>query len=622
MKITPKMQQGGSLESFFSVYTSPQQQQVVQKQQKSGSSKNSSDGELTEKDFFNMLKDIKGLPNETTAVINKFMSTFKMQNLTGISTGDLNTQYLSALNMLVRLKDNKETYDEVMKKADTKGAINEPIITQKGNVIIQNQSTGKLSEVSLEQYLNNKDDYTLMTVSNLADLRKYEPSFVFYNDIFPLIQSSTGYDEFISEINKANQSLSGTKYTESAPTNKQALAGLQSLSKMSEQDRNKVINAALDGVYDVTSEVYSNEVQINELLNFLCTALPDRLKTWAALKVDNPDKEKATRQLIGMYLKRELKNYITYNVDYKGSEEKLTGKGSSSDEPNKGDWGQIQTDQGGEPTTLTILNNKTLMRTNGNFYGTVPGLNKSKSLEEFIADGNMGRMIKSRKNITFGNLQISNGSYKDVVVDANTGAYTATLPIDVDGKVNYKVLEEYTKAQEDVLNKGIKINSPEFDKEVAKQLVSQGLGYLVNTSSQTLDKSKFGHFLVLQGYTSDKANVVINNKSASIDSGKSPYIIDSSSDGEVYDVIKRALSTKNSQYDIDDPDWADFGYFYDHVYSSNIFIPLNDNYVNAFSADKNKITVDESKSYDEEAQVMDKLDSLRRTDSSQMYEAE
>ena len=101
MKITPKMQQGGSLESFFSVYTSPQQQQVVQKQQKSGSSKNSSDGELTEKDFFNMLKDIKGLPNETTAVINKFMSTFKMENLTGISTGDLNTRYLSALNMLV-----------------------------------------------------------------------------------------------------------------------------------------------------------------------------------------------------------------------------------------------------------------------------------------------------------------------------------------------------------------------------------------------------------------------------------------------------------------------------------------------------------------------------------------
>jgi hypothetical protein len=44
-----------------------------------------------------MIKDIDGLPNEMNALVTNLMNTFQLDRMSGQSTGDLATKYLSNL---------------------------------------------------------------------------------------------------------------------------------------------------------------------------------------------------------------------------------------------------------------------------------------------------------------------------------------------------------------------------------------------------------------------------------------------------------------------------------------------------------------------------------------------
>jgi len=84
MKIIPKFNEG----SYFTVYTPISEKELERARISSSSkrsssesdfsSKSSSKGGLTEKDFYNMLKDIDGLPNEMKAVVDNLMNTLSL----------------------------------------------------------------------------------------------------------------------------------------------------------------------------------------------------------------------------------------------------------------------------------------------------------------------------------------------------------------------------------------------------------------------------------------------------------------------------------------------------------------------------------------------------------------
>ena len=108
MNVIPKFQQGGSFDAFFTEYRPIQTQAPRRSQQREprgqGSSKGSDDnekGKLTEKDLFNMIKEIDGLPNEMRALVTNLMNTFQMSNLTGTDINSLATTYLSNLYQLL-----------------------------------------------------------------------------------------------------------------------------------------------------------------------------------------------------------------------------------------------------------------------------------------------------------------------------------------------------------------------------------------------------------------------------------------------------------------------------------------------------------------------------------------
>lgn len=628
MKVTPKYQKGGSFDAFFTTYTPIQTEsprQISESQRSSGNSQSTEKGKLTEKDFFDMIKDIDGLPNEMSNIVSDLMGTFQLSNLTGIDTGDLATTYLQNLYQIKIAAQNKKRYDDVLANASKNGALAEPAISMDGKLIVQNDD-GSIGTVSLETYNSDRDKYQdrLLTVSNLANMRRYDPRLVNNQYIFDVIDNSMGYEAFQELLSKATQSIGSSETTGNSMFSVEGKAskGLALLQSLREDDRLRAYGSVTaEGLYEYKIIDKDQLNQINALTSYLAAVLPDRAKTWAAFKTEQSNKNQATKDLVFQLLLGRSQDSHQFDIQYKGGMGKVQGtsqSGSSQEDAKEGFWRQFQAGRGGDDSTFNMLNNRTLLSVDGKYYGTTPGLDRNKSLDDYITDSNVGYIIKNRKNITFGDVQISSDNYKDIVVDANSGAMSVTLPITPDGKVDYSVLDVYSDIQSELRDMGLTPNSIEYNKQLAHLLENKGLSYLVDAQNGTIDTNKFGHFLVLKGITSSKSQAVKDNKKIGIDDTESQYIIDQSQDEQLYDIVRQALSSKErGEYKIDPNNWYDYN-GWDRLYSANIFIPINMNALNGMNADQNDIKASTAQQYEYNMQQRQKRDNQRPTGSNEL----
>ena len=620
MRVIPKRQKGGSMfDQFFTIYTPVRVEAPRQttQQKSSGTSQSSEKGRLTEKDFFDMLKDIDGLPNEMNAIVSNLMSTFQMSNLTGIDSGDLATMYLQNLFQIKVASQNKAVYDKVIEQANKNGAMAEPAISMDGKLVVQN-TDGKITTVSLIDYFENKDQYAPLTVSNLANLRAYSPELAYKSGIFDIINNSVGFESFQKLLDQAQISLGSNKYSEKSITDKQALQGLEYLQSLPEERKQEVLNQALDGNYTYLYTNDSNIQQVQSLINYLQAVIPDRMKTWAAWKLQTADKETASRALISEYLSGRINTSRALTITAPKATSS-SSKSSAGEDPKEGQWVQMQVGRGGNDSTFSILNNRTLLTVNGKYYGDTPGLDKHKSFNDYLADSGIRKVIKNMNNITFGDTQISSDSYNDMIVDANGGAMMVTLPITPEGKVDFSVLDTYTNIDNNLRGQGLKPDSLEYNTQLVQELVNNGLGYLIDAQNGTIDMSKFGHFLVLRGLTNSKAKIIKNGKKTDIDDANSQYMIDSSDDSQLYDIISQTLSNKETgEYKLDPNDWWIFEGGWDRIYSGNIFIPISMNTINGMNADENDIKSSTALQYEQNMQQIQKANNQRPTGSDQL----
>lgn len=337
MKVIPKLQKGGGFESFFTTYVPVQVQspsQASQSRKSSGETKTKKEkGELTEKDFFDMLKDIDGLPNEMDAIVGNLINTFRLSALTGVDPGDLATTYLSNLYQVKVASQNKAAYDKAVEQANKNGSMAEPAISMDGKLVVQN-ADGKITTVSLSNYFENKDQYAPLTVSNLANLRAYSPELAYNPEVFNIITNSMGFESFQELLSKVTQTLGSSEYTRSGmfSSEGQASKGLELLMTLGKDDRLQAMGSVTaEGLYKYKVIDKTQLQQINSMLSYIASVLPDRAKTWAAFKMGTSDKNKATRDLVFQYLLSGNSQQHTIDVDYQGSMEKVTGNKSKGD---------------------------------------------------------------------------------------------------------------------------------------------------------------------------------------------------------------------------------------------------------------------------------------------------
>lgn len=593
---------GGGFESLFTTHVPVQTEvprQTSESRGSSGVSQSSTEkGKLTEKDLFEMIKDINGLPNEMSNIITNLVNTFQISNLTGVDLGDLATTYLQNLYQIKIAAQNKKRYDDVLLKASKNGSLAEPAISMDGKLIVQNRD-GSIGTVSLDTYNTNREEYAdrILTVSNLANMRKYDPQLANNQSIFEVIDNSMGYEAFQELLSKATQSLGSSELIRNGmfSVEGKALRGLSLLQSLREDDRLRAYGSiTAEGLYDYKIIDKDQLKQINALTSYITATLPDRAKTWAAIKTEQTDKNKATKELVFTYLLGRSQDAHSFDVQYKGSMDKVQSETSSSrdsqEDPKKGFWSQVQSGQGGEDFRFTLLTKKGSMSIDGKFYGTTPGLDSNKSLGDYINNSKVGYLIKNNKNITFGDKKISVDSFNDVMVNAYSGAAVVTLPIKADGTVDLNIAERWTNVLDQLEDSGLNPNTPEYNQKQKQLLAQNQLDGLID-SNGNLNRNRFGQFLVLEGYTSEKANAVQDNKKVSFKDVQSDFILPAGDDGELYNMIKQGLSNKDrGKYEISDG-WL----FNDELFKGNVYIPLNTNPINGYNADSNQIK--ESTSY-------------------------
>lgn len=600
MKIIPKFQGGGGFESLFTTYVpvqAPQQTRSVQTSQSERSSRQDSDddkGKFTEKDFFSMLKDIDGLPNEMQSIVSNLLDTLSINKLTGIELQDLSITYLQSLSKIRQAAGNKKQYDDAQKRAIENGSMAEPAITIDGRLIVQDKD-GSIQKVSLNDFINNKDQYeTVLTVSNLLNLRAFSPSFINDFSVFDTVNNSIGYQSFQKLVKEAVSTLGSTQVSREGmfSAEGQASKGLELLKTLKESDQIQAIGSVTaEGLYKYKIIDKNQLSQINALTSYILAILPDNAKTWAAFKTGQADKNKATRDLIFTYLLGSSQDSHSFDVQYEGSMDKVQGGTSGSQEdPKKGFWSQVQSGQGGEDFRFTLLTKKGSMSIDGKFHGTTPGLDSNKSLGDYINNSKVGYLIKNNKNITFGDKKISVDSFNDVMVNAYSGAAVVTLPIKADGTVDLNIAERWTNVLGQLEDSGLNPNTPEYNQKQKQLLAENQLDGLID-SNGNLNRNRFGQFLVLEGYTSEKANAVQDNKKVSFKDVQSDFILPAGDDSELYNMIRQGLSNKDrGEYEISDG-WL----FNDELFKGNVYIPLNTNPINGYNADSNQIK--ESTSY-------------------------
>lgn len=618
MNVIPKFQQGGSFDAFFTEYRPVQAQAPRRSQQREPRGQDSSrddneKGKLTEKDLFTMIKEIDGLPNEMQTLVNNLMKTFQLSSLTGVDVNDLATTYLSNLYQLKIAQQNKVKYDEALKNAQQNGAMHEPAISPDGKLVVQT-GDGTINTVSLETYFNNKDKYSLLTVSNIAKLRAYDTKFNNNQTSFDIINNSMGFESFQKLVETAKANLGSTEYTRNGyfSNEGQASKGLELLRTLQQDDQVQGLGSVTaEGLYEYKIIDKNQLQQIKALTSYITKLFPDRAKTWAAWKMQTTDKNRATEDLVFQYLISDQTTSHSFNINYKGTMDHAMGKtkessgGSKDEDPKVGFWKQVIAGQGGTETPYSlIVENTSMTLTSGKYYGATPGPEQNCSLGDYLSKSGLGNLRTSKDNITFGNIELSPDSFDDIMVNTRSGAYSVTLPVR-NGKVWIEAIEVYNNFKKELKESGLKQGTSQYDlkvKELLRNPEYSALAQYIQNNGE-LTPSNSAHFLVLEGVTSSKAQGInIDGHKQSISDFDTNFIIESD-DEELRRTLEAGLSSKDrGKYKTDYDEWYDVSSWfgnYDKIFKGNIYIPLSTNPIDAMNADKNDIKETTAKRYEE-----------------------
>ena len=589
MKIVPKFK-GGGVSSLFSTYTSLPQESHRQQVVRSSKEDNSDKKELTEKDFFSMLKDIDGLPNDMRNIVSELMATFQLKNLTGIDIDDLANTYLSSLYKIRVAAQNKKRYDAVLDNAGKNGALYEPAITPSGELIAQNENG--LQQISVQEYLQNKEEYQgrLLTVSQLANLRAYDPTLAYDNSIFSIIDNGVGFESFQALLKQALTDIGSTQVSRDGlfSYEGQAAKGLELLQTLSQEDKAQLLGSVIgEGQYQYQVKDENQVNQISSLLDYITSIFPERAKTWASLKTGEADSDKATRTLVAKYLiagsnvKHDLS--ISYKEpDKEKTSSEKTGKavGSETELNTAAKWalgfGNSETIIINPGTALSRMVNAItmpLVKANGDPLGANATLQQA-------TEGQYGAIL-DLTNVTMGMNKIDPAFFNQVVLsDGKISSIDFPCRI-VGGRVVPDLSKATTakklKADQILKAKGIDVHNEKAIKQHYKTInqVYESLGLpTAYNSDGSLDTNTWRRFGVINASTDGR---VLGEDA--ITEGLSEI-----TDDYKVDNIVSIMQANNKDYNFSHS-W--FGS--DTLYQGTIWIPVKPEINSALAGEKMKV---------------------------------
>lgn len=274
--------------------------------------------------------------------------------LLGLSDEEIANEYLSNIYQIKIANQNKKQYDESMARAQQNGSLAEPAITLNGNIVVK-ADDGTITSVSLDTYKQNQQDYRVLTVADLASLRKYSSDMTGNQSVLDIIDNSMGFESFQNLLKQAIVNLGTTTTSIRQPSELNGLAIWDQIKDSGLVDDNDV---TLDQLFSSQVITKSQKDQMAASLSYITAAMPERAKVWASLKTGITDSNKALQTMVSAYLLGKLNSSTTISETARNKGKSGSGSGSSgsSTEPYMGPYGQMQADQLGEKRIFSILN--------------------------------------------------------------------------------------------------------------------------------------------------------------------------------------------------------------------------------------------------------------------------
>lgn len=243
--------------------------------------KSSKKGEdLTTKDILELLKDIDGLPSDIDAIqatLSDFIIADKMDPLGLASSSDIASRYVSLIGRIKKAKANRDWYDKAYDKLRNDNALNEYAVDSTGHFIGMDKE-GEFARFTAKQVADGEvGAYTLLTNSNLLDIRARYPNAAFNSNLIMEAANGISMEKITEHISKTIQGLGSDKTQTQVfgDQSKEVLAGLRQLQQAAQEVGQDLSIADL---YEASVFNENQAKQAQMALSYLYQTLPTNMK--------------------------------------------------------------------------------------------------------------------------------------------------------------------------------------------------------------------------------------------------------------------------------------------------------------------------------------------------------
>ena len=378
-----------------------------------------SDGGLTNKEIFSMIKDrFQGLPSDQQAVMAKLTPIFAPTNVWDPSTtASTESKYLQALNAVANLEFNNKQYDKAYEIAISNNSLNEAAITTTGQVYCINMQDINDYKLLTPQQVKNQNKYMPITNQDLLYLRANKPEMAFKNQLLSTVSTSTSMKQITDTIkatitNLGNSSQDTNMYA-TAPSGT-VVTGMQMIKQLLESQTGQ-IDPTLQDLYKHNEKNSDQLKQAQHALKWLYRQLPENQKALIMLKTDKGTGEEAL-QLMYELVAASLSDSMTSDWSLVGgptfkaiSKQSNAGKAKDDTEMKSSFLTNVMLGQGAAQRELITLDtgDGSQLTVFGDFYNQIQTEKDNTpitntNMADMLARSGIQRITKNLHAITFG----------------------------------------------------------------------------------------------------------------------------------------------------------------------------------------------------------------------------
>ena len=507
------------------------------------------------KEFF---KELKGLPVDVTLVYNELDNLFNHYKLFGeeMSTDDIASVYLKAMNRLSELSYNQNSFDKAKTLVTQNEGLNEYAVGTDGRMILQDLDTGKIVEGSVKQWLENKDKLNPLTNSQVLDLRAHSSKYAFNNGLMSVVENGVGLNKISAQIKALAASLGQTE---------NQLEGISEVESGKIKEGLKILASTKDtpdGHYKITQNEKQSQEQISAALNYIYNMLPNNYKTILELHSDGKGKSL-------------IKDFLTSQSNYSYKENITPSTGTAGDKNSNGSDGKGASENsaglafvlGQGPRVPVVFNTGTSYQITAN---GIQGVFQNKSNENLGQGATLQDATKSQQGgyfqwnkATFGGSRLIPTAFSHIILNDST-IIGVDLPykkgIDGNEIPDFQQLKRMEEADQEIRQKGIQSN----DYNAINQIYQNHQLQPKYNQEGKLNKQDYRRFAVIQATLDENS---LQNKNAIL---SDEVAIASEVERDLYNEAMRKI-TGNNKFELDEG-WPIFGGG-TKLYKGSIFVP-------------------------------------------------